>query len=89
MLSAIGSPLVAGGTAPQMQSVHIRVVRAVFHEGKPLPVGAVVEIPRSAAAGIVASGKAVFTDPPAPPPTPEPTVAEEPVRKPRGKRDAG
>jgi hypothetical protein len=88
VLSAIGSPLVAG-SAPSMQKTrHVRVVRAFFPgKGKALEVGAVVELPAYIAAEAVHSNKAVFVEPPAPA-VEEPPAAVEPVQalEPKGKK---
>lgn len=95
MLSAIGSPLVAGGMAStNMETRYIKVIRPFFHKREVQPAGAVIEVPKHVAAEVIASGKASAADKPAPavkadPPPPaktEPVAA--PAPKKRGKDDA-
>jgi hypothetical protein len=84
----MGSPLVAGSAASPMQTQYVRVLRSFFLDGKAIPVGTTIEVPRHVAAGAIACGKAVAAEPPAPP-QPKPVVAEEPVRKSRGSKNVG
>ena len=87
MLSAIGSPLVAGGTAPSMATRYIRVVKSFFPgKGGALPVGAIVELSANVAAEAVHSNKAVFVEPPAPVAEPPAQVEPEPAPEPKGKK---
>ncbi|MEY2654033.1 MAG: hypothetical protein RLZZ524_1061 [Pseudomonadota bacterium] len=68
MLLAQGSPLVAGSTVePSMTKTRIKVARSFMHQGKPQPVGTVLEVSASLATELVAMGKATKYDPPAKP----------------------
>lgn len=86
MLSAMGSPLVAGSAAPSMQTRYIRIERAVYVGGVVQPVGAVLEVPRHVAASLISSNKASATDKPAP--VEEPVAAPDPAPEPKGKKHA-
>jgi len=89
VLSANSSALVAGSTAPVMQTKFILVRRAFFdHQKKVLPIGAIVEVPAWLAAEAIQCGKASPAEKPAPvaPPVVEPDVVPEPAPEPKGKR---
>jgi hypothetical protein len=95
VLSAIGSPLVAGSSASAMELQFIRVLRAFYVGNNVLAVGAIVEVPRHVAAGAIAAGKAEATEKPAPVIVEEPVEAvapevtvEDPVPQKRGKKHA-
>ncbi len=63
----------------------IRIVKAVYVDRVVQPVGAVIEVPKHIAAGLIASGKAEATNPPEPIVEPAPSAPDvEPV-KPKGK----
>lgn len=67
MLSVIGSPLVAGSTGNAMSETQsIRVERAFFMGKEVQPVGAIIEVPKHFAAGMIAAGKASAVDKPVP-----------------------
>lgn len=87
MLSAAGSPLVAGGAPSPMSTKHIEVIRPFYFGGKPLKVGAVVEVESRFASELVCANKAKFVDAPKPV---QPVVADtaEPTRR-RSSKDAG
>lgn len=93
MLSAIGSPLVAGSNVSAMQATQrIRVERAFFLEKVVQPVGAVIEVPKHIARGLIAAGKASVAVEPAPV-IEAPVVAEAPADpvpapEPKGKKHA-
>jgi hypothetical protein len=64
MLSTANTPLVVGGVASPMTTRWVKVVRSFFHQGKPIPVGEVVELPRWVAAEALFCGKAVKAEKP-------------------------
>lgn len=71
-----------------METRHIRVERAFFLSREVQPVGAVIEVPKSVAAGLIAAGKASAA--PAPAVEYPPPVEAEPQPEPesRGKKHA-
>ena len=71
MLTAKGSALIAGSSAPtDMEKVHIKVVRGFMYGGKAQSIGTVVEVPTGLAAELIARGRAAKHDPPKPKPAP-------------------
>ncbi len=74
MLSA-ASALVAGSVAgdPNMPKQFVKVARPFWFNAKAHQAGAVLEVPATAAAELVAMGKATLCDPP---PKPQPAKAE-------------
>jgi len=78
MLSAAGSPLVAGsGVEINMKTQRIRVLRPFNLDGKSQPKGAEIEIPLSFAIELRSANKAEFIEPkPDPKPEPAPAKAE-------------
>ena len=81
MLTAAGSPLVAGSVAPAKNTMakKVKVLRMFMFNRVPTKVGDVIEMPDSAAFEVVASKKAEY-------------VTAEPVEAPKGrgsKKDAG
>lgn len=79
MLSAIGSPLVAGSAASPMATKHVEVIRSFYLAGAAQSVGSVIEVDAKFAVELVASNKAKIVDAPKPvkveakASTPEPT----------------
>lgn len=89
VLSAAGSPLVAGSAGAAMQTQWVEVRRAFFFEGKALSVGAVVELPLWVAAEAVHANKAARVQKPAPVEPEVPVEAPAEVApEPKGKRNA-
>lgn len=90
MLTAAGSPLVAGSVAPAINTMakKVKVLRMFMWDRKPQQVGTVIEMPDIAAFEVVSSGKAEYAKAPeAAPPAPE---VEANASKGRGsKKDAG
>lgn len=72
---------------PAMQRV--RVERPFYYQGKPLAKDAEIDLPRTFAAEMIHSRKAVAVappEPPAPAPAPAPETKQD---KPKGGKDAG
>lgn len=69
MLSATGSPLVAGSAISentQMQTMHIKVLRAFRYKGETVPVNDKLEVPTTFGRELIAANKAEAIEPPAP-----------------------
>ena len=82
MLSAIGSPLIAGSVVPKDTTMkRVKVLRAFMFEGKAQPVGSVVNVSDSVFRDVIGSMKAeAVKDDPAP--------EQKPEAK-KGKKDVG
>lgn len=78
MLSATGSPLVAGGgVETHMKMQRIRVIRPFNLDGKPTAKNAEIEVPLSFAVELRSANKAEFIEPkPESKPEPAPAKAE-------------
>lgn len=90
VLSAAGSPLVAGSTSAAMSStVLIRVERPFYANRVVQPAGTILKLDRFHAASLIASGKASAVQQPAPA-APAANEGPDPAPAPRqkGKRHA-
>lgn len=73
MLSAAGSPLVAGGASPnpmatkQPQTLWVEATRAFMRDGKPVAIGTVLEVPYIVGVELLATNKARRSQAPEPP----------------------
>jgi hypothetical protein len=77
VLSAKGSPLVAGTAQPNMdQPITVKVERGFMFKGAPVLVGMIVTLPAAIAWEVIGMGKAVRYIAPAPEPEPEPAEPE-------------
>lgn len=88
VLSAAGSPLVAGSTSnPVSKTVFVRVERPFYANRVVQPVGTILQLDKFHAASLIASGKASAVQKPAPA---APAVLDEPAPapKPKGKKHA-
>ena len=80
MLTAAGSPLVAGSVAATMDKQPVRIVveRSFLYEGKPQAKGTILEVTPALARELVWMGKATkYVAPPKPAPKPAPKAAPD------------
>lgn len=89
MLTAAGSPLVAGSVVPVTNTMRkITVIRSFMLNGSATKVGDVLDVSDGVAFEVITSKKAeLWTAPPTPPKVEEPEEVSAPSK--RSKKDAG
>jgi hypothetical protein len=81
VLTAAGSPMVAGASTPQMKTVHVKVTRAFLMKGERVEIGTVLEVDQVLCGELCSAGKATIV--------PKPEVKPEPPKvEPKAKEKA-
>ena len=79
VLTASGSPLVAGTSASIMKTVTVKVTRAFLMKGVRQEVGTILEVDNVLAGELRSAGKAIAAEKLAPKPEPKPEAEAEPT----------